>query len=340
MHAASCIPVVTGAWQYEGGGAFHNNGAIYHWNKDMIEAHEAHRPGGAHARSIAIGAILEGDADALHGGPPVTALLIQNTNPVSVAPDQNVVKRGFAREDLFTCVHEQFMTETAAMADIVLPATMFMEHDDVYQAGGSQYILLGPEACRRARRMPQQPRRDLRAGAAARGGASRALRCRRVRSIDWTLQKSGWGDLETLERERWIDCQPPFEQAHYLDGFKWPDEKFRFKPDWPEVPFKSPWTAGPVNEMPSLPDYWEMIETVDAEHPFRLATSPARQFLNSTFNDDADLGEAGRASDADDASGRRFRASASPMAIDCGSAIGAARYGCMQNFSTVCGVAS
>ena len=75
----------------------------------------------------------------------MTALLIQNTNPVSVAPDQNVVKRGFARDDLFTCVHEQFMTETAAMADIVLPATMFMEHDDVYQAGGSQYILLGPK---------------------------------------------------------------------------------------------------------------------------------------------------------------------------------------------------
>ena len=92
-----------------------------------------------------IGAILTGEPDALHGGPPVTALLIQNTNPVSVAPEQKTVKRGFAREDLFVCVHEQFMTETAAMADIVLPATMFLEHDDVYQGGGSQYILLGPK---------------------------------------------------------------------------------------------------------------------------------------------------------------------------------------------------
>ena len=72
-------------------------------------------------------------------------MLIQNTNPVSVAPDQETVKRGFAREDLFVCVHEQFMTETAAMADVVLPATMFLEHDDIYQGGGHQYILLGPK---------------------------------------------------------------------------------------------------------------------------------------------------------------------------------------------------
>ena len=56
-----------------------------------------------------------------------------------------MVKRGFARDDLFVCVHEQFMTDTAKVADIVLPATMFVEHDDIYQAGGSQYILLGPK---------------------------------------------------------------------------------------------------------------------------------------------------------------------------------------------------
>ncbi len=75
----------------------------------------------------------------------MTALHIQNTNPLSVAPDQETVKRGFAREDLFTCVHEQFMTDTAKMADVVLPATTFLEHDDFYTAGGSQYILLGPK---------------------------------------------------------------------------------------------------------------------------------------------------------------------------------------------------
>ena len=284
MHAASCIAAVTGAWKYEGGGAFHNNGAIYHWNRTMIDGLDLVDPSVRMLDQSRIGAILDGDGDALQGGPPVTALLIQNTNPMSVAPDQNVVKRGFARDDLFVCVHEQFMTETAAVADIVLPATMFMEHDDLYQAGGSQYILLGPKLVD----APGECRsnHDVICALAQRLGAEHpgfAMSPREL--IDWTLQQSGWGDLERLERERWIDCQPPFERAHYTQGFNWPDKKFRFKPDWPKVPFKSPWTAGPVNDIPALPDHWDSIEVADGVYPFRLATSPARQFLNSTFNE-------------------------------------------------------
>ena len=64
--------------------------------------------------------------------------------------------------------------------------------------------------------------------------------------IDYTLQKSGWGTLERLERDKWIDCQPDFETAHYLKGFNYPGGKFRFKPDWPNVPFRSNVHAGPI----------------------------------------------------------------------------------------------
>src|SRR5262249_15066407 len=88
MHAACCIPAVTGAWQYEGGGAFHNNADIYHWNKTMIEGSDVRDPAVRMLDQSRIGAILTGEAAALSGGPPVSALLIQNTNPVSVAPDQ------------------------------------------------------------------------------------------------------------------------------------------------------------------------------------------------------------------------------------------------------------
>jgi anaerobic selenocysteine-containing dehydrogenase len=284
MHAATCIPAITGAWKYEGGGAFHNNADIYHWNKTMIEALDARDRAVRMLDQSRVGAILCGDRDALKGGPPVTAMLIQNTNPVSVCPDQETVKRGFAREDLFICVHEQFMTETARMADVVLPATMFLEHDDVYQAGGSQYILLGPKLieppgecrsnheviCALARRLgAKHPGFDM---------TPREL-------IDWTLRHSGWGTLAELETKRWIDCQPDFETAHYIKGFAYPDGKFRFKPDWPKVPFRSPVHAGPVDAMPTLPDHWTIIEEPDERHPFRLATSPARGFLNSTFNE-------------------------------------------------------
>lgn len=286
MHAASCIPAITGAWKYEGGGAFHNNAAIFHWNKSLIEGLDVRDPSVRQLDQSRIGAVLIGDEDALFGGPPVTAMLIQNTNPVSVAPDQTVVKRGFAREDLFVCVHEQFMTETAKVADVVLPATMFMEHDDVYQAGGSQYILLGPKLidppgeCR--------SNHEVICALARRVGARhRGFDMTPREIIDWTLQQSGWGNLERLEAEKWIDCQPAFERAHFLDGFNWPDGKFRFKPDWLNVPFPHPWTAGPAGTMPSLPDHWAAIEEATAEHPFRLATSPAREFLNSTFNETA-----------------------------------------------------
>ncbi len=284
MHAASCIPAVTGAWMLEGGGAFHNNSDIYRLDKTMIEGLDVRDPAIRHLDQSRIGAILEGDAEALAGGPEVAALFIQNTNPLSVAPDQERVKRGFARDDLFVCVHEQFMTETARAADIVLPATMFMEHDDFYRGGGHQYIIYGPKLidppgeCRN--------NHEVHCALAQRLGVTHpgfAMTPREL--IDWTLGKSGRGTLAELEAKRWIDCQPDFDTAHFVRGFAWPDGKFRFKVDWPNVPFRSPMRAGPVAAMPMLPDHWEVIEEADAAHPFRLATSPARNFLNSTFNE-------------------------------------------------------
>lgn len=287
MHAASCIAAVTGAWQYEGGGAFHNNGAIYTLDKSMIEGHSLIDPAVRQLDQSQIGRVLTGDAEALRHGPPVTAMLIQNTNPVSVAPEQELVKQGFAREDLFVCVHEQFMTETAMMADVVLPATQFLEHDDIYKGGGHQYLLLGPKLAEG----PGETRENLyvlneiarRVGAAEHPGFAMSAR----EHIDWMLKASGFGSLEEIERDRWVDCQPDFRAAHYLDGFNWPDGKFRFKPDWTTVPAPNDGPMGPFADMPTLPDHWAVNEAADEEHPFRLATSPARSFLNSTFNETA-----------------------------------------------------
>jgi anaerobic selenocysteine-containing dehydrogenase len=284
MHAASCIPAVTGAWQYEGGGAFHINADIYKLDKTLIEGLDVWDRSVRMLDQSRIGAILTGDAEALAHGPPITALIVQNTNPVSVAPDQTKVKAGFAREDLFTCVHEQFMTETAQLADIALPATMFTEHDDIYRGGGHQYLLLGPKLV--------EPPGECRSNheviceLAKRVGATHpgfAMSPREL--IDQMLRVSNRGTFADIEANRWLDCQPPFRQSHFLDGFAWPDGKFKFKPDWHNVPFRSPCKSGPVDAMPPLPDYWTSIEVADEAHPFRLATSPSRGFLNSTFNE-------------------------------------------------------
>ncbi len=284
MHAASCIAAVVGAWRHEGGGAFHNNGAIFHLDKTVTEGNDVRDPKIRMLDQSRIGAILTGDADALRGGPPVTAMLIQNTNPVSVAPDQETVKRGFARDDLFVCVHEQFMTDTAKTADIVLPATMFVEHDDFYQAGGSQYLLLGPKLIE----PPGECRsnHEVICALAKRLGAEHpgfAMTPREL--IDVTLRRSGWGGIAELEDNRWIDCQPDFDTAHYLNGFAYPDGKFRFRPDWPQVPFDRWHRDESRRPLPTLPDHWDVIEEADGDHPFRLATSPARGFLNSTFTE-------------------------------------------------------
>ena len=102
-----------------------------------------------------------------------------------------------------------------------------------------------------------------------------------------TLQASGWGTLENLESQKWIDCQPDFETSHYTNGFAYSDGKFKFKPDWSDIPIGRKFDWGIADKIPALPDHWDVIENADDAHPFRLATSPARDYLNSSFDETA-----------------------------------------------------
>jgi anaerobic selenocysteine-containing dehydrogenase len=284
MHAALSVPTVLGAWQYEGGGAFFSNGGIWGLDRSLIEGLDRRDITTRRLDQSQIGRILTGDAAALQGGPPVKAMLIQNTNPMTVAPEQALVRAGFARDDLFVAVHEQFMTETAGMADIVLPATMFMEHDDLYLGGGQQHISVGaklvepPGQCRSNHQVIQALAERL--GAEHPGFTMTARQL-----IDATLQASGQGGVDSLQAELWRDRQPDFRTAHYLDGFAHPDGKFHFKADWAAVAVGSAERIADTADMPSLPDHWAVIENSDDQHPFRLATSPSRNFLNTTFNE-------------------------------------------------------
>jgi len=277
MHAASCLPIVKGAWQAKGGGGLYNMGDLYHWDKTTIEGLDVMDPSTRLLDQSRIGPVLTHDPFDLQGGPPVTALLIQNTNPMCIAPDLNKVHQGFAREDLFVAVQEQFMTETAKQADILLPATMFLEHDDIYHASGHSRFQIGAKLF--------EPYADVRSNhfvvcelARRLGAEHRGFAMTEWQLIDDLLARSGWPDARTVHAAGGWEALPDEATAHYRNGFPTPTGKFRFKPDWAAF--------GPDHaRMPKLPDHLAITDEITAEHPFRLVAAPARQFLNTTFTE-------------------------------------------------------
>jgi anaerobic selenocysteine-containing dehydrogenase len=277
MHAVVCLPGITGAWQHRGGGALWSNRGLYGIDKTLIEGSDALDRSVRMLDMSRIGAVLTGDPSDLGQGPAVHAPLIQNQNPLTVCPDSNKVRRGFSRSDLFVATHEQFLTETARWSDIVLPATMFMEHDDLYQAGGHSHIQIGakliepPGECRSNHEVLQGL--ALRLGARHPGFDMTAMEL-----IDATLRRSGRPDAATVLRERWIDVMPPFEEAHFLTGFPTPDQRFHFAPNWVAL-------GGNHAMMPALPDHMPAIDHAAEAAPFRLVTAPARSFLNTSFTE-------------------------------------------------------
>ncbi len=275
MHAASCLPAVTGAWQHRGGGALYANAALYGIDSTLIKGLDRLDESVRVLDQSRVGAILTGDPDDLGDGPPVTGLFIQNTNPMNVAPELLKVCEGFLRDDLFTCVHEQFLTETAQMADIVLPATTFLEHDDMYTAGGHTYFQVTKQVIEAVGET--RPNHWVHCELAKRLGAEHpGFEMSAWELIDATLKTSGYPDAEAVYQGHWEDRSLPFEDAHFLTGFGHADGKFHFKADWSAL--------GPLHEaMPVLPDQFDIIDQTTPDHPYRLVTAPSRNYLNSSF---------------------------------------------------------
>ncbi|MDZ7840113.1 MAG: molybdopterin oxidoreductase family protein [Gammaproteobacteria bacterium] len=277
MHAALCLPAVTGAWQHPGGGALHSNKGLYPIDRTLIQGLDVMDESVRILDQSRIGPILLGERGDLGDGPPVTAMIIQNTNPLVVCPESERVRRGFQRDDLFVCVHEQFMTETARHADIVLPATTFLEHPDMYLALGHTFFqvtrpVIEPyAACRSNHWVLSQLAKRL-------GGSHPGFEMDAWTLMDESLKRSGLPGAEEIHRKHWHDCALDFEPAHFLDGFETPDRRFHFKADWARLGTEH---LG----FPSLPDYHESIDAASGDKPYRLVAAPARNYLNSSFTE-------------------------------------------------------
>ena len=149
--AIAMLPALTGAWKHYGGGLQLSTSGAFKWDKTALERPDLAlaSPIGRLARTVnmsVLGEALTEPGQKSDGGPPVHALFVYNSNPAAVAPDQSSVLRGLARQDLFTVVHEQFFTDTADYADILLPATTFLEHKDIQGAYGHYYVQLSDQA--------------------------------------------------------------------------------------------------------------------------------------------------------------------------------------------------
>lgn len=130
------LPAVVGAWRDVGGGALLSTSKLYALPGHRLERPDLIPPGTRTVNMVQLAEALNGELP----GQPIRALYVYNSNPAAVCPDVERVWRGLGRQDLFTVVHELFMTDTAKWADIVLPATSQLEHFDIHHSYGHLYM--------------------------------------------------------------------------------------------------------------------------------------------------------------------------------------------------------
>jgi anaerobic selenocysteine-containing dehydrogenase len=235
IRAIAALPAITGSWKEAGGGLQLSTSGAFQFNKAALERPDlqGQSPLGREARLVNMSQL--GQALTALSDPPVKALVVYNSNPAAIAPRQALVLEGMRRPDLFTVVLEQFQTDTADYADILLPVTTFLEHTDLYRAYGHYYVQLARPAIQ------------------ARGEAKSNVEIFRLLAQRLGFTGDGFGEteddmirdalntqskylegitLERLDREHWIRLEVSGAGQAFLPfadgGFRTQSGKFEF----------------------------------------------------------------------------------------------------------------
>jgi anaerobic selenocysteine-containing dehydrogenase len=278
--AVCMLPLLTGAWTYKGGGLQLSTSGSFPFNDtalempELMQASPLRRPSRV-VNMSQLGQALTTLGDRAKDGPRVKAMFVYNSNPAAIAPNQNDVLRGMLREDLFMVVHEQFFTDTADYADVLLPAPTFLEVKDVQGAYGHLFVQLSERAI-----VPLGEAKSnvaLFGELAARMGFTEAcFDDRDEELIDQALETNHpWFagiTRERLEREGHVPLQLPVDPAGEVLPFS--------TAEW----FKTPSGRGELTPVPVFAAPTESrANAPEGAYPLEFLPRKADNYMNSTF---------------------------------------------------------
>jgi len=285
VRAISILPAITGAWDDVGGGCQLSSSGTFGINFGRLERRDIPCP----TRTINMTRL--GEALTEIDDPPVKALIVYNTNPASIAPDRETVLRGLRREDLFTVVLEHFQTDTADHADVLLPATTQLEHDDLHRAYGHLYVMYNRRAIEPLGEA--LPNSEI----FRRLAAAMKLEWPELMASDEEMMRDALTDvgdqldgitLDALRERGWMRLNVPSPHLPYRRGTKLPTPSGKI-----ELATSSDRAAsygvGPLPEY--IPPYEseERDPHLARDYPLALLSPPAHSFLNSSFVNVASL---------------------------------------------------
>lgn len=281
VRTIACLPAIVGHWRHPGGGVQLSASANFAFNKAALHREDLSPPGTRIINMSLLGRALT-EPDAGVGGPPVQALVVYNSNPAAIAPDHTNVIAGLKRDDLFTVVLEHFQTDTADYADWVLPATTQLEHWDVHSSYGHLYASLNRPAI--APLGEALPNTEIFRRLAARMGLTHecladddvTLIKQALASADPRMRTVTW---ETLAEQGWVRLDLPRPFAPFANGgFLTPSGKCEF--------YSARMQEMGLDPLPAFTPPHEFPDTnpaLAAKYPIALVSSPAHQFMNSSF---------------------------------------------------------